>query len=169
MKDDSELLRRYAESRSEADFAALVQRHLDLVYQAALRRTGGRSDLAQDASQEVFTTLAREAPKLVSHPSLVGWLFTATRHAAGHLLRTERRRREREMEAVVSSAPEGSGLDADWGEIRDHLDEVMDKLPEQDRAAILLRFFDKRPFAEIGLAFGLSEDTAVIPRNPGHL
>ena len=64
MKDDSELLRRYAESRSETDFAALVERYVVLVYQAALRRTGGRSDLAQDAAQQVSTTLALEAPKL---------------------------------------------------------------------------------------------------------
>lgn len=82
MKDDAELLRRYVESRSEPDFTVLVERHLDLIYQAALRRTGGRSDLAQDAAQQVFITLAREAPKLVSHPALAGWLFIATRHAA---------------------------------------------------------------------------------------
>ena len=160
MKDDAELLRRYAESRSEGDFAALVERYLGLVYQAALRRTGGRSDLAQDAAQHVFTTLAREAPKLVSHPALVGWLFTATRHAAGHLLRTERRRRERERDATVSSALEESVPEANWDEIRPQLDEMMDKLPEQDRTAILLRFFHRQPFAEIGRVFGLTEDAA---------
>ena len=160
MTDDAELLRRYVDSRSEMDFTVLVERHLNLVYQAALRRAGGRSDLAQDVTQQVFTTLAREAPKLVSHPALVGWLFTSTRHAASHLLRTERRRQDREAQAVVTSSLENSEPDADWDHIRPQLDEVMDKLGEQDRTAILLRFFHKQPFAEIGKAFGLSEDTA---------
>jgi RNA polymerase sigma factor (sigma-70 family) len=160
MMEDAELLSRYVHSRSEIDFTVLVERHLNLVYQAALRRAGGRSDLAQEVTQQVFTTLAREAPKLVAHPALVGWLFTATRHAAGHLLRTERRRQEREIEAIMRNSLDNSTSNADWDKIRDQLDEVMDKLAEQDRTAILLRFFHNQAFGQIGLAFGLSEDTA---------
>ena len=160
MTEDAELLRHYVNSRSEVDFTALVERHLNLVYQAALRRLGGRSDLAQDAAQHVFTTLAREGPKLVSHPALVGWLFTATRHAASHLLRTERRQQERELEALVRNTLENSEPNADWVQIRDQLDEVMDKLGEQDRAAILMRFFHNQAFAQVGNALGLSEDAA---------
>lgn len=160
MMEDDELLRRYVDSGSEMDFTVLVERHLALVYQAALRRMDGRSDLAQDVTQHVFTTLAREAPKLVSHPALVGWLFTATRHAAGHFLRTERRRLEREQEAFVRNALENSGPDANWEEIRDQLDEVMDKLGEQDRTVILLRYFNNQAFAQIGNTFDLSEDAA---------
>jgi len=160
MTDDAELLRRYVDSRSEMDFTVLVERHLNLVYQAALRRTDGRSDLAQDVTQQVFTTLAREASKLVKHPALVGWLFTATRHAASHLLRAERRRQERESEALVRNALENSGPDANWDEVRNQLDEVMDQLAEQDRTAILLRYFHNQAFAQIGEAFGLNEDTA---------
>lgn len=41
MTDDAELIRRYAEQRSEEAFAELVRRHLGLVYSAALRRLGG--------------------------------------------------------------------------------------------------------------------------------
>ena len=38
MTTDLELLRRYAQQRPEEAFAALVNRHLDLVYSAALRQ-----------------------------------------------------------------------------------------------------------------------------------
>jgi len=41
MTDDAELLRRYATDRSEAAFAELVRRHVDLVYSTALRQMGG--------------------------------------------------------------------------------------------------------------------------------
>lgn len=43
MSDDFELLRRYAEANDQAAFAEWVQRHLTLVYAAALRRLGGKS------------------------------------------------------------------------------------------------------------------------------
>src|SRR5882724_948153 len=38
MDADSELLRRFAEEKSQADFAELVRRNVNLVYAAALRR-----------------------------------------------------------------------------------------------------------------------------------
>ena len=82
MNDDTALLRRYAEEGSEAAFTELVRRHVDLVYGAALRRTGGDSHRAADVAQQVFTTLARQAQKLSRHTVLSAWLHTATRNAA---------------------------------------------------------------------------------------
>jgi TonB family protein len=40
------------------------------------------------------------------------------------------------------------------------LDEVLNELDERDRAAILLRFFENRPFAEVGLKLRLTENAA---------
>jgi hypothetical protein len=40
MTEDVELLSRYATEHSEAAFAELTQRHVDLVYSAALRLAG---------------------------------------------------------------------------------------------------------------------------------
>lgn len=162
MTDDAELLRRYAELRSEADFTAFVERHLHVVYHAALRRTGGRTDLAQDVAQSVFSALARDAARLSRHEALTGWLYTATRHTAHQVLRAERRRqrREREADLIMMNHTPSPESDPQWHEVREQLDGVMDELPARDREAILLRFFHGRPFAQIGAAFGLSEDAA---------
>ena len=67
MADDAELIRRYAEQRSEAAFAELVRRHLGLVYSAALRRLGGDAHGAADVAQVVFVKLAPGLP-VVSPP-----------------------------------------------------------------------------------------------------
>ena len=48
--------------------------------------------------------------------------------------------------------------DDEWGCIRPVLDGAMRELGERDREALVLRFFARRPFAEIGRALGLSED-----------
>ncbi len=71
---DAALLRRWADEKSEAAFTALVGRHLDLVYAAALRRLGGDAHAAADVAQQVFTTLARDASRLAQHTVLTAWL-----------------------------------------------------------------------------------------------
>ena len=96
MNDDAELLCRYANEGSESAFAELVRRHVDLVYGAALRRTGGDPHRAADVAQQVFTTLARGARKLSHHALLPAWLHTATRNAALNLMISEKRRQTRE-------------------------------------------------------------------------
>src|SRR5947207_13968795 len=101
MLNDIELLRSYAKDGSEAAFAELLRRHLNLVYSAALRRVGGDTHLAEDVSQKVFVSLARQARSLTGHPVLTGWLYTASRYAAAQVVRAERRRQAREQEAYT--------------------------------------------------------------------
>lgn len=48
MIDDSELLLRYAATKSEDAFTELVRRHIDLVHAVALRQLRGNASLAQD-------------------------------------------------------------------------------------------------------------------------
>lgn len=160
MNDDAVLLQQYVSSRSERAFASLVQRYVDLVYSAALRRTGGDAHSAADVSQIVFAKLAREADKLVRHPVLLGWLHTATRNAALNLMISEQRRKNRERATVELAPAEPDGASASWGTVRPVIDEVVDALPEADRDAVLLRFFEQRSFAEIGAALKISQDAA---------
>jgi RNA polymerase sigma factor (sigma-70 family) len=158
MISDNELLRHYVAEGSETAFAELVQRHLSLVYSAALRRTDGDAPLAEDVAQFVFTALARDAAKLQRHTILAGWLYVATRHAAANAMRAERRRRLREQEAHAMHEPSASA--PDWNQLRPELDRVMDALNTADRDAVLLRYFENRPFAEIGASLRISEDAA---------
>lgn len=162
MNDDATLLHRYAEEGSESAFAELVRRHVDLVYNAALRRTGGDAHTAADVAQQVFTTLARNARKLSRHTVLAAWLHTATRNAALNLMISEQRRKTRETEALAMEPVTTGHAEAspDWDRLRPLLDAAIDELPETDRAAVVLRCLEQRPFAEIGAALQLSADAA---------
>lgn len=161
MNDDARLLRRYADEGSQPAFAELVRRHVDLVYGAALRRTGGDSHRAADVAQQVFTTLAREARKLSRHAVLGAWLHTATRNAALNLMISEQRRKAREAEALaLDPALAGGEASPDWDRLRPVLDAAIDELADPDRAAVVLRFLERRAFAEIGATLAISEDAA---------
>src|SRR5688500_9846793 len=151
---DSTLFRRYLDHRDEHAFAELVQRYVNLVYFAALRQIGGNTALAEEITQSVFTDLARKAVPLSKRPSLAGWLYTSTRFAATKVARSERRRRSREQEACVIQQIEDQSDDAqvEWERLRPSIDHALHTLGETDRDAIFLRFFENRPFAEIGAA-----------------
>ncbi|MES1166375.1 MAG: sigma-70 family RNA polymerase sigma factor, partial [Pseudomonadota bacterium] len=161
MMDDATLLETYARNRSDEAFGELVRRHLTLVYSAALRRTDGDVHCAKDVAQIVFTALARDAAALSRHAALTGWFYTATRNAAIDIMRAERRRRQREEEVLImeqiSLPPE---TPPDWEQLRPVLDDVMDELDGPDREAVLLRFFEGRPFAAVATALRVSEDAA---------
>jgi len=161
--NDTELLRQYSEHHSEQAFAALVQRYLNLVYFAALRRTNGDAHLAEDITQQVFAALAADAAKLRRHTVLAGWLYVTTRHAAANAMRSEKRRLNREQEAqAMQETQTASNLEADWNQLRPQLDCAIDELSKPDRLAVLLRFFENRPFAEIGATLRVSEDAARV-------
>lgn len=162
MKDDAELLRQYVEGGTNDAFAELVQRHVNFVYSAALRQLNGDAHLAADATQLVFTDLARKARTLVHHRVLAGWLFTSTRFTAAKLVRGERRRHAREVEAqhMQEINHDDAVAQLDWQQVRPVLDDVLGELSEHDREAILLRFFEGRDYLNVGAKLNLSDNTA---------
>jgi len=158
---DSELLQQFVRDGSEGAFTELVRRHVNLVYSAALRQVGPDAPSAEDVTQSVFTDLARKARQLTRHPTLTGWLYSSTRLAAAQHRRSESRRLARETAAhAMSQLLSSDDSEADWNPLRPVLDEAMHDLNEADREAVLLRFFEQRPLAEIGARLGLSENTA---------
>jgi hypothetical protein len=83
------------------------------------------------------------------------------------MVRTENRRREREEKFMREPTNEsGPGFQpvqsgpADWEKIRPVLDDVMHELKENDREAILARYFENRSFAEVGAKIGVNENAA---------
>ena len=155
---DSALLRQYVESQSDEAFAALVARHINLVYSVAMRETGNVEN-AEEISQAVFIILAKKAKELRHEKALSSWLFQATRLTAANLLRSESRRRNREQEAYMQSAL-NDAPDETWMKIAPLLDGAVAGLREKDRRAILLRFYEGRNLQEVGAAMGTSPDAA---------
>ena len=154
--NSAELLTRYSEGGSEEAFGELVRRHADLVFSVAKRRVSSAA-LAEEAAQIVFMRLASIKPRLSSEPALLGWLHRTTLHVSIDLVRSETRRRIREEKSMQDVVLDEEPV---WHEIVPVLDEALDRLKDDERNILLMRFFDRKPFAEVGAAFQISEDAA---------
>ena len=158
--DDRELLTRYVTQRSQAAFAELVRRHIDLVYASCLRQTHDPT-LAEDATQAVFLILSQRAATLPSSAILAGWLYNTARHAALNARRSETRRTRHERRAAMmtsASLPPSNDIERDF--IAGTLDDAVSSLGQTDRNAILLRFFEDKTFRQTADALGIAEEAA---------
>jgi uncharacterized protein (TIGR03435 family) len=156
--EDHELLADFARNGSETAFAALVSRHLGLVYSTALRFSNNPHH-AQEIAQAVFIILARKAGGLSPQVVLSGWLYQTARLTAANFIKGEIRRQRREQEAYMQSTPNETDSRA-WEKIAPLLDEAMGGLGETDRNAVVLRYFENKNAAEIGVKLRTTEETA---------
>jgi uncharacterized protein (TIGR03435 family) len=157
--EDMTLLQEYAHRNSESAFAALVSRHVNFVYSSALRQVRD-PHLAQEITQAVFIILARKAASISRQTVLTGWLFKTVRFTASAQLKAARRRQRREQEAQMNSAMMEASPDKTWESMSPLLDEALAKLNDQDRQAVLLRYFENKSLSQVGGALAVSEDTA---------
>jgi len=151
---DLALLAEFSQSRSEDAFSTLVERHLPMVYGVALRVTNCPS-LAEEVAQSVFAKLAHQAKRIDKHVVIGGWLYNTARNTALTSARSERRRRQREtFTTEMNSSESHQPL------VTEHLEAVMSQLKEEERSALVLRYFEDRNLREVGRELGISEDAA---------
>lgn len=140
-------------------FARVVARYFDFVHAVAVRRLGADFTHALDVTQTVFIDLALKAHKLRDDSQLGGWLHHHTCFVAAKFIRSETRRVLREKHAAQMQSS-GQTTDDPWTIIAPIIDEAIHDLADQDRSAILLRYFEGRDLRSVGKAFRISEDAA---------
>lgn len=140
---DEELLGRFAATRDETAFAALVERHGPMILRTA-RVILRDPHEAEDVFQATFLVLARKAGSIRGRGALAGWLYRVARRAA---LRANaeavRRRGCRGPEMNAIAAPE-RGPDDDGPLIHEELD----RLPEKYRLPVVLCYLQGLSYDE---------------------
>jgi RNA polymerase sigma factor (sigma-70 family) len=151
---DARLLERFARTRDEAAFAALVQRHGPMVLGVCRRVLRNEAD-AEDAFQAAFLVLVRKAASLRRPGSLGSWLYGVACRTALHARADAERRRARERAAARPEAVAGEAM-MDLGPL---LDRELSRLPDKYRAAVVLCDLEGKAYGEAAGELGCPEGT----------
>ncbi len=134
-RSDEDLLAAYVDGGSdrEAAFHELVSRYERRVYAISYRYFGNHAD-AQDATQDVFLTVARRGGTFRGDSKLSTWLYRVAVNACNDIARKRRRRPQSPVEDIVGVA-EAAGVedhDPDPQTLRETEMEVHRALAELD-------------------------------------
>src|SRR5438874_216789 len=123
--DSEQLLNEYASHRSEAAFAEIVERHVDLVYGTARRIGNGDAHFAADVTQVVFRDLAAKSTQVARQGFVAGWLYRHCCFVAWKLIRTDQRRQKREQAAMELTENNPNDSSIDPADLHRFLDQAM--------------------------------------------
>jgi RNA polymerase sigma-70 factor (ECF subfamily) len=143
---DQPLLARLAQGDERA-YAALVQRHLSRVFALARRMLGNEHD-AEDVAQEALLRVWRHAPAWQpGRARFETWLYRVTLNLCYDRLRRRRETTVEEMPDLADETP--SVVEAHAGrDIARQVEAALGKLPERQRAALVLCHYQELSNAE---------------------
>lgn len=119
-----------------------------------LKNADDASDLTQDAFERLWINHQK-----VEFPKAKAWLFTTAHNAFINFLKKQGRQTSLDEHTSISSPVSSSGKRMEAKEI---LEICLDRLPEQQRAIILLRDLEGYNYAEIGEIMGLNESQVKV-------
>ena len=155
--DDSTFLERFAETRDEDAFRALVDKYTGVVYGVALRRTG-KHEAAEEVAQIVFQALARKAGSIAGRRPVSAWLHrAATLESLKHLRNDANHQRHlamiREHQEQEHRSQEDESV---WKDVRPFLDELLNRLSTNEREILVEHYIEGVQFDEIASRVGVS-------------
>ncbi len=141
-----------AQSGNEPAWRQLFEWHFNAVYRFCLALSAGRRELAEETTQQVFVTAARQIGRFdPRRGQFRGWLLGIARHRFLVLQAKERRRRHYE----TLSRPEDGEPDAACAtDLRVH--EALARLPADYRRALESKYLKRLTMKEMAEAKGIS-------------
>lgn len=153
-------------------FEVLLKRHRKPVFNFLYRHVGNGT-LAEDLLQDVFLRVIRSAQRYSPRAKFTTWLYTIARNLCVDNARRAKHRRHASLDQPLGRDPSGKqtlldrvsdkqpGVDrqAMGGKLREHIQEAVSTLSDEQREVFLMREQLNLPFKEIAEIVGCPENT----------
>ena len=145
--EDSELLDRLA-TGDEAAFRTLVERHIDRAYAIALRIIGNAAD-AEDVVQDTMLKIWSHRGRWQhGRAKFSTWLYRVVSNRCIDLRRKPRTENVEAVPEVADGQPDAASV-IERNELSGMLEVAMQRLPEQQRIAVILSYHENMSNGEI--------------------
>lgn len=157
---DAVLMKRFQDG-DESAFAELVEKYKIPVFNFVLRQVGRHGD-AEDIAQNVFVQIFRSIDRYEPRAKFTTWMFTIARNLC---LNEFRRRQRHPVQSIHEASSENARTDSSIQfmdassrtpdvqssdrELEERILQAIHKLPENQRAAVLLCRFEGLSYEEI--------------------
>ncbi len=157
--DESKLIELSLSGDPEA-YAALVNRHQQMVRAMAFRMTGSLDD-AEELAQDAFLRAYRQLASFAGGSKFSTWLCRIVINLSLDWRRRENRRHDVHSIWAADAAGEHSPGPAGGfpDELSRHVQVALDRLPAKQRAAIVLTIYENQSHAEAAKTLGCAETT----------
>lgn len=150
----------------ESAFKEVYSRYIKPVHAYILKRVRNHHD-AEDLTAQVFSQALRHMPpREPGEPQIAAWLFTSARNASANHARTRKFIAHVSIEEIGEPGRDEEETDPSRALLDDEemtrIVESIGKLPAEQRMAMIMRFVEGLPHAEIAHALGRSEGSARV-------
>lgn len=146
-----------------AAFEQLFEQYWELLYQLAAQKTGDDSE-AEDMVQELFVELWRRETPVVLTTSLQTYLVSCLYYKVLYHFRQKGFREKHYAAFARFSAEHTADMDSPafetaYAELREVVDAVVSRMPEQMRTVFLLKHYQGQPVNRIAEQLDISPET----------
>ena len=138
-----------------AEYNKCVDLFADGVYRFILKNLKDEEN-ARDIVQDAFTKMW-EKVRDISFEKSKSYLFTAAYHTMIDFIR-----KQRPKEAIDNLANMNVSENAGYSDLKEILNEAVDRLPDIQRSVLLLRDYEGYSYEEIGQITGLNESQVKV-------
>lgn len=140
---DQELVQRGRQEDREAQ-REIYTRNADRVYRLLLRMTGNVED-ASELTQDVFLRVFKKLAQFDERAGLGTWIYQIAINEGRQFLRKRKR-----QDIRLAEIEPGSDVEQDHAAaLRLDVAEALDRLPEEEKTLLVLRYFEQQSYAEM--------------------
>ncbi len=151
--DDAALIEQYLAGDVDA-FDSLMRAHEDRVFSICLRMLRDR-EAALDATQETFIAVFRKADRFAGRSAFSTWLYRVAVNTCYDVARRTQRRKTDPLPEGIDPTDPTAGDEFESAEVRPEIEEALDSLPAEFKAAVILSDLEGLSLETVSDALGV--------------